>query len=125
MYSLLYVIRYLLKFRYFSKERWNFFVGTVLRFEIRASLLLSNQSNTSATQSGPFSFSYFSHSILLFCLGPALDNDPSSYESCIAGMTGATTPSLLVDMGSCQNYVFSFLPSLASNLDPSNLWLLS
>jgi hypothetical protein len=70
-----------------------------LEFELRA-LHLSGRHSTAPP--ALFAFSCFSDKVSCFCLRPALDCDPPTYASCIAGMRGAaTTPGLFVEIGSC------------------------
>jgi hypothetical protein len=50
----------------------------------------------------PFSFSYFSDSVLYFLPRLASDPEPPTDASCIARIRDCTTtPSLFVEMGSC------------------------
>jgi hypothetical protein len=71
-----------------------------------------------------FVFSYFSDRAFCFCLGLALDGDPPTYASCVAGyrcVSPHPDPRLFVEMGGLTN----FLPRLTSNHHHPNLDLLS
>jgi hypothetical protein len=70
----------------------------------------------------PLCFSYFQ---IRFCIPPPthgtdLNQGSSTYASCVLGwQVHSTMPSFFVEMG----ILLTFLPSLASNLDPPDLCL--
>jgi hypothetical protein len=69
-----------------------------------------------------FCLSCFSGRVLCFCLGPASDCHPSTYASCIAGITSiyhhAWLGGLRWGVG-----LTNFFPRLTSNYNPPDFWL--
>jgi hypothetical protein len=106
----------------YTTSTFIFFYLVVLRFEIRASLLVGKHSTIWATCPTHFAPVYFSDMASYFCLGLVLDcNYPTSIFQ-ISGIIGKCHHAQLIFWNSIS---LIFLPRLSSNHDSPNLWLLS